>query len=114
LDWHFDPSIQDPALGLSQAVSAVSGRISTKAAQDFSSGELKKMKEEIERTLKMSLGTKKWRSEFRGRDILQRFAGRHFKGLPYTSFRDEIIARMRDDGFRPAGMAAVIQRIMPG
>lgn len=114
LDWYFDPSIQDPALGLSQAVSQVSEKIRAKAAQDFSSGELKKMKEEIERTLKISLGTKKWRSEFRGRDILQRFAGRHFKGLPYTSFRDEIIARMRDDEFRPPGMAAVIQKIMPG
>jgi hypothetical protein len=109
----FDPSIQDPAAGLSQAVSRVSERVRTKAAKDFSFGELEKMKQEIERTLDRSLADGKWRVEFRGRDILRLFAGRHLKGLPYEAFRDAILARMSDAGFRPAGMAATIEKIMP-
>jgi len=71
------------------------------------------MKEEIERGLNTSLADGKWRSEFRGRDILRRFAHQYLKGLPYEMFRDAIVARMSDAGFRPAGMAAVIQKIMP-
>jgi hypothetical protein len=95
LDLGFDPSIQDPAAGLSQAVSRVSERVRTKAAKD------------------RSLADGKWRVEFRGRDILRLFAGRHLKGLPYEAFRDAILARMSDAGFRPAGMAATIEKIMP-
>jgi uncharacterized protein DUF4435 len=113
LDLGFDPTIQDPSEGLSQAVSRVSERVRTKAVQDFSAREMEKMKKEIEQKLRSALATKKWRSEFRGRDILELFAGRHFRGLPYEALRDGIIARMRDDGFRPGGMAAVIQKIMP-
>jgi hypothetical protein len=60
-----------------------------------------------------SFGFSKASSEFRGRDILQLFASRHLKGLPYVAFTDAIVARMVDAKFRPAGMLAVIKKIMP-
>ena len=70
------------------------------------------MQREIEATLTKALKDGSWRIEFRGRDVLRLFAGRYLPGLPYEAFRDAIVARMGDAGHRPAGMAAIIDKIV--
>ena len=112
LDLGFDPNIDDPAVGLTQAVARVAERIQNKSVQDLNSDKLSKMRADIATALEKSLVDESWRTEFRGRDILKLFVGRYLVGLPYDAFRDAIVARMGDAGWRPPGMAAVIERIL--
>ena len=53
-----------------------------------------------------------WTQTFRGRDVLRRFVGRFVTGIGYETFRDLIIARMRDAEYKPAGMKRVIDTIL--
>jgi hypothetical protein len=112
LDLGFDPTIQDPAIGFDGVVTRITDRIVDKREKELSSERLVAMREELQTILNKSLHNGSWRSEFRGRDVLRLFAGQYLKGLPYEAFRDAIVARMGDAGYRPNGMAAVIKQIM--
>ena len=112
LDLGFDPSISDPATGFSEAVLRVRDRVSRKTDSDLGHDELNRLKLTIEATLQAALTDNRWLSVFKGRDILQRFAGKHMLGLPYEAFRDAILARMGDANFQPPGMARVIEEIL--
>lgn len=53
-----------------------------------------------------------WISKVRGRDILKKFAGKHASSVTYDVFRNLIISNMKDAGYKPAGMKAVIDKIL--
>lgn len=59
-----------------------------------------------------SLENGTWKKIIRGRDILKAFSSKHGSGTPYKKFRNAIISQMRNNGYRPEGMEAVIQRII--
>jgi len=58
------------------------------------------------------LRTGKWLCTFRGRDVLKRFVAHHVRGVAYEAFRDLVLARMRDDDFKPEGMRHVLENIL--
>lgn len=76
--------------------------------------QLQEMESEIRSRLSQSLGDNHWISEFKGRDVLKRFVGKHHDslGVSYDKFRNLIINRMRDAGYRPEGMSKVIIAII--
>jgi predicted ATPase len=112
IDLGFDRNIQDPAAGLGEAVSRVMNKIGNVYATDLQQSNLSGMRDQRQRVLEQALADGTWRSEFRGRDILRKFAGRYLRGLPYVAFRDAIVARMGDSGYRPTGMSDVIGQIL--
>lgn len=112
MDLGFDPGISDSATGLGQAVARVQARVAQKVLSDLSSATLNAKKAEFDKQLQDALATNRWMSQFRGRDILKRFAGRFLRGLPYLAFRDNILARMGDAGYQPLGMARVVNEIL--
>ena len=59
-----------------------------------------------------ALTTEDWRKHFRGRDILQEFAGKYLPGMRYVYFRELIISQMSSAGFQPPGMKAVLDQIV--
>ena len=59
-----------------------------------------------------ALNTDDWRTQFRGRDILQEFAGRYVPGMRYVYFRDLIISQMSTAGHQPPGMKSVLDQII--
>jgi energy-coupling factor transporter ATP-binding protein EcfA2 len=111
LDLGFDQSIANPAQGFAEALGRVSGRISKINSTEFTAERLDEMRCKIETDLLQSLNGEGWRSEFKGRDILQIFAGKFLRGLPYEAFRDAIVARMGDANHQPAGMREIVSRI---
>lgn len=113
LDLGFDPRAIDLVVAFSNASNRVFKRIEKLVQIEFSSSNLQKLKDELEKQLQRSLDDGTWRSEFRGRDILKLFAGRFLNGLPYEAFRDAIVARMGDAGFQPDGMKQVIEKVVP-
>jgi hypothetical protein len=57
------------------------------------------------------LATDAWRISFRGRDVLKEFVKTHAQ-ISYEAFRDLLIARMKDEKFKPTGMKQVIDEIV--
>lgn len=53
-----------------------------------------------------------WIRSFPGRLILADFVGKHVKSTKYEWFRNLIFDRMKGEGFRPAGMATVVGKIL--
>jgi len=111
MDLGYDPS-SEAAVGLSEAAERVVERVQHARVEELKPQQLLAMQGEIEATLTKALKDGSWRKQFRGRDVLSLFAGRYLPGLPYEAFRDAIVARMGDAGHRPAGMAAIIDKIV--
>jgi predicted ATPase len=59
-----------------------------------------------------SLSSGTWVSNFRGRDIIKRFVSKHGQSISYEIFRNLILSKMQDDGYKPIGMNNVISKIM--
>ena len=79
--------------------------------QDLGDGKLEEKRQEIQNILEKALETDGWKETFRGRDILKEFSGLHCNGLPYERFRDMIVNRMQQRGYRPSGMRTILRRI---
>jgi hypothetical protein len=73
---------------------------------------LKREEDSLKAALEFDLSGDSWRKNFRGRDILRRFAGAQAPAIPYENLRNLIISRMRDVSYQPEGMKAVILAIM--
>ena len=78
---------------------------------DLTDGKLEQMRTEKENELTKALESENWKATFRGRDILREFIGLHCQGLPYERFRDMIVNRMRQRGYRPSGMRTILRQI---
>jgi len=67
---------------------------------------------EIERTrLTSACDTDQWISEFPGRSVLKRFVRDH-ANVKYEAFVNLVLDRMAEANFQPAGMKAVLERIL--
>ena len=65
-----------------------------------------------QKALNEALDTEEWKKHFRGRDVLQEFAGKYIRGMPYIYFRELIISQMSTTGYQPPGMKAVLDQIV--
>ncbi len=107
-----DPAALSMAEAISERVTGAVGRATDLSTAELSRETLQAAETSIRGELSDQLASGEWRKTFRGRDILSRFSDRHVGGLGYEPFRDLILARMRDDNFQPAGMSAVLAKIM--
>lgn len=108
----FDPATTDPAGAVSQGILRSRERINAAVDGILRKEMIDQQADEFTREARSQLASKEWLSSFRGRDILRRFVGRHGQGMRYETFRDLIIARMRDVDYRPPGMKAIIESIL--
>lgn len=106
-----DPKSSDIPRSLHEAVDRSAQRIGHAQASLLSLQTLQDRAQEIETRLTQDLATDAWRSNFRGRDILKDFVGKHCP-TGYDTVRHLIISRMRDAGFKPAGMRDVVDKII--
>jgi predicted ATPase len=106
---------RDASFNVSALSSALSGSLS--AFSNLLTTELSEAKlaeaESLARVrFQSSLDDGSWVKTFRGRDILKGFAVKNLNGIVrYEVFRDLVLARMRDDGFKPQGISDVITKI---
>ena len=111
LDLRVNETATDPAAELARGISTSVGRVAKVAGEDLNEDAVRAKRLEVERRMTRSLGTQRWKQDFRGREILAEFAGRHLGGLGYEGLRNLIIARMSDDNFQPKGMKKVLEFI---
>lgn len=112
LDLGFDPTRQDVAACFDEAIRRCHERVTKLAEDSFNLVALEAEERRMREDLNAVLESGDWMLRFRGRDILKEFVGSHVHGVQYETFRDLIVARMRDDEFQPPGMAAVVDAIM--
>ncbi len=105
-----EPEI-DPAKRVSEQVRDSLGRLSNVLTQALSEGELRKVAETRRSELEEALGSDRWKSEFRGRDLLKSFVDQYTEGVRYEVLRDMIVRAMADADMRPSGMLQVLQKI---
>ncbi len=104
-------SRSDIGAAVSEAFDSVLDRLKTLRGEELSRQTLEREERRLRANLSAALKDDTWKQAFRGRDVLHRFCGKHGRSLSYTHFRNFIIGRMRDDGFRPPGMKAVLDAI---
>jgi len=106
-----DPNSTAVAPVLSQAIAKSGENISQIVREKFNLAHLQEMEDNLRSDFESSLAADTWRKRFRGRDVLNRFVKR-IHGTNYETFRNLIIANMRDSGFKPEGMRLVIDQIL--
>jgi hypothetical protein len=103
----------EPATGLHSAVTAAFDRADAVRENDLSLETLEARALALKAKLEGDLATEAWISTFRGRDILKSFVADQLKGaVKYETFRNLIVAKMRDDGYQPDGMKRVIDHVV--
>lgn len=106
-----NPAASQVAPSLTASVQGAQQRVASLVGECFTEKRLAERERAIRGELEGHLQAGEWRTTFRGRDILTKFADRHAK-TGYEPFRDLVLARMKDAGHRPAGMAAVLNDIL--
>lgn len=112
LNLRFDPARTDVGRALAEAAERSLLRMEEKVKQQLTAEVLGREESAATEEARSHLGDDRWLRTFRGRDILRKFVGKYGGGLSYESFRDLIIARMRDAEFQPIGMATVLDKIL--
>lgn len=95
--------------GLSNAIVRSREKFSKNADQILSS--VKQDAADLSVELRNALQNGTWKNVFRGRNVLQRFSNEFSTFITYEQLRNLIVARMREAGFAPSGMSAVIAKI---
>ena len=104
----------DPAKRVSDQVQASVEKLSKAMTEALSETELRKVAKERRAALEAAVDGDGWKSEFRGRDLLKRFADQYTTGVRYEVLRDMIVRAMADASVRPHGMLQVLEKIDKG
>ena len=112
LSLNANPFSDDIGAELHRAVDKSVERINQRLDNNLQLDEIRGRVESERKVLADALTTEDWKKHFRGRDILQAFAGRYVPGMRYVYFRELIISQMSSAGYQPSGMKAVIDQIL--
>lgn len=107
-----NPQAQELAPELDSSITAAVARVNALAEGELTLGALRQFERGSRADRAHDLETGAWRDTFRGRDVLRRFVTDHVPGTNYEAFRDLVLARMKEQGHQPAGMAEVLTAIL--
>jgi predicted ATPase/DNA-binding phage protein len=106
------PQSRSIAKDLVQVIANSHERIAKLRAGPLSEVELQRRVKAIEIDFKKGFKSEKWKRVVRGRDVLRQFVKSHVRSVAYEPFRNLILARMRDEGYRPKGMVLTLKPIL--
>ncbi len=112
IDTGTDPKGSDLASLLFTAIENSAARLEKARTKHLSKNALIEQAEKINAKYVEGLANGTWTSIFRGRDVLKRFAGKHAPSISYEVFRNLVLSKMKDDGYRPEGMESVVKKIL--
>lgn len=107
-----DRTRSDVHVALAESIDRTLKRVKADAEAGLSAQSLQRTAEIVERQAEEHLAESTWLDRFRGRDILRAFVGEHGGGISYETFRDLILARMRDAEYQPVGMGQVLDTVL--
>ena len=106
-----EPNAPNPAENLRAAIERSHGRIAELMSHELAIEELRRREVELTKKFGEDLASGEWIKTFRGREVLRRFVGQHWRVSNYETFRDLLVSRMRDKKMQPAGMRRVLDAI---
>ena len=112
LDLNANPLADDIGAELYRAATKSIERINEQLDGNLGLDYIRRQVESERQALYDALNTEDWRKHFRGRDILQEFAGKYIPGMRYIYFRELIISQMTSAGYQPPGMKLVLDQIV--
>ena len=112
LNLNANPLSDDIGTDLHRAVEKSAERINQRLLNDLQIDRIRSQVDEEQRALNQALRTDDWKKHFRGRDVLQEFAGKYVPGMRFVYFRELIISQMSSAGYQPSGMKAVLDQIV--
>lgn len=112
LDLNANPFSDDIGTDLHRAVEKCAERINQRLLDDLQLESIRERVDTERQALTQALNSEDWKKHFRGRDILQEFAGEYLRGMPYVYFRELVISQMSSAGYQPPGMKAVLDQIV--
>lgn len=95
---------------VSRRVAEAIERLAEESRRNLSREQLDKIASERRESLETAMKNERWKDEFRGREILSRFANKH-TSMRYETMRDMIINTMAENGIQPLGMLNVLKKI---
>ena len=107
-----DPKGSDLANQIHQSITRSLARINEVCHGTLTKESLQLKEQELRARYDESLASGTWISKCRGRDVLKRFAGKHVASVSYEVFRNLVLSQMKDAGYSPPGMEAVVSQIL--
>ena len=107
----FDRNREDVAAAMSEAIDRSTKRINKSIKESISEKGLLRLEKQYRTAFKEDIATDGWKKSFRGRDILKALVQSKSK-VSYEVFRNLVVARMSDAGFKPKGVAKVVNSIL--
>lgn len=112
IDLGIDPNTSSPGADFTSAVGRSATKVTSIVEGVLKPENILSKEQSILSDLHDDLSNGKWKNTFRGRDILKALVGKIDTEIKYETFRNLIISRMRDDGFRPTGMNNIVIKII--
>lgn len=110
IDNNFDPASEGMAIAAAEAVARSVSRIN-RVQSEISAEALELLLREKERRYLCGLSDGTWVKIFPGRDVLKRLVSRLSLNVSYEIFRNLILAAMKHEGYKPRGMADILNSI---
>jgi hypothetical protein len=111
IDLGFSPATLTPGRELHGAVARSTARINAAVAGDLSENKLLELELKVRNEIEQSFADGTWLEKLPGRDILHRFISSESVPVAYEVFRNLIVSRMKELGYKPPGMKEVIEQI---
>lgn len=112
INLNFDPKAKNYSEQLGEAVIRSQSRIEETINQKLSPDRIKSLEQDIVAKLTREHESGQWYETFVGRMVLKDVSNRLGNGVSYEIFRNLIIARMKQDNYKPEGMQKVLDKII--
>lgn len=112
IDLGFNPKVEGLVSGYCEAAQRSSNKISSVLNEKLTEKNLAEYHDQMRSQLLEALGNERWKTVFRGRDILKKYTCKYINGIDYERFRNLIVSRMSEGSYEPPGMKQVIQSII--
>lgn len=108
----FDPAAEDIATVASEAVGRSLERINNVVGESLAHSALTDLQRQYEQDFEAAFADGRWKAEVPGREVLKGLVAELGLAVGYEAVRNLIASHMVDDGFKPAGMARVIELVL--
>jgi predicted ATPase len=111
IDMGFSPNVSAVGIAIHDAVTRSSSRLDDVIDKKLSKANLVNLEQTLRDELNQSFADGSWTKTLPGREILKQFVTIERVSVGYESFRNLIVSKMAETGYKPQGMASIFSKI---
>jgi len=112
IDLSFNPAAEDIASEISSASTRSIERITALSQDEVTVAAIAALEAEERENIEKSFADGSWMKTMPGRDILKQYVNTLPNGISYDVFKNMVLRRMADVGYKPTGMKSVLDQIL--